>query len=183
MRFTHCAALSACLCSPFSAPHAALVTYDFSVVATDGPLAGQASSGFFTFDSSSIPSLLPGNNLGVGVFTDLEFIWNGITYDETTANTGGLVFDAAGNLSDAVFGSRCISGFCFAGARGEDWFIRLANNSFVYSLPPQTPGAFGSASFALRDATVPEPSTLALAAIAVAALTARYRRVTRPHDA
>jgi hypothetical protein len=32
-----------------------------------------------------------------------------VAYDQTTANTGALLFDASGNLTEAFFGSNCVS--------------------------------------------------------------------------
>jgi hypothetical protein len=70
------------------------ITFSFSVTATSGPLDGITENGTFTYDSSSI---IPGGaNDNVGLLTDLNFTWNGITYNQTTANTGFLAFDSSG---------------------------------------------------------------------------------------
>src|SRR5262245_34021366 len=93
----------------------ATITYDFLVDGGDsGPLAGVSASGFFSFDDSIVPPDA-GDVLEAGLLSDLEFSWNGVSYDETTANTGYLVFDATGALVDGAFGSDCQAGGCGAG--------------------------------------------------------------------
>src|SRR5688500_20191625 len=88
-----------------SAVQAATITYDLIVDGGDtGPLAGVTVSGFFSFDDSLVPA--GGGDVNeAGLLSDLEFTWNGISYDETTANTGSLTFDATGALTSGVFGS------------------------------------------------------------------------------
>jgi hypothetical protein len=72
---------------------ASLITYDFTVTATSGPLEGAVAHGTFSYDSSSI---VPGNfNVATGLLTSLSFSWNGVAYTQATANTGFLGFDAS----------------------------------------------------------------------------------------
>jgi hypothetical protein len=75
------------------------VTYDFTVTATNGPLKGDIEEGSFTFDSSIAP---PGGGVldERGLLTNLSFLWDGVTYNASTANTGDMIFDAAGNLTN-----------------------------------------------------------------------------------
>lgn len=81
---------------------ASLIEYDFTATVTSGPLAPEAVDAF-AYDSSSI---VPGGaNLATGLLTELSFTLNGITYDATTANTGGLVFNSAGDLTEALLGA------------------------------------------------------------------------------
>jgi hypothetical protein len=89
---------------------AAPITYSFSVTATSGLLVGTTEIGNFTYDSSSV--VPNGVNKNIGLLTALNFTWNGIAYDETTANTGFLIFDPAGNLSSGSFGTDCGPGSC-----------------------------------------------------------------------
>jgi PEP-CTERM motif len=161
---------------------AAPVTYDFSVTATTGPLAGTTETGFFSFDSSSIPAVLPGNNNATGLLTDLEFRWNGIDYTEATANTGGLSFDATGTLVGFLFGSNCAAtgGGCSVNAGAEQWLVSATLEPlFEYSVPGATGLFFGTLDFQLR-ATVPEPPTGALLALGLSAVVvAGWRRSRR----
>ena len=76
------------------------ITYSFRVTATDGPLAGATANGSFSYDSSIVA---PNVTLSAtGLLTSLSFTWHGITYDATTANTGFLSFDSAGQLSEST---------------------------------------------------------------------------------
>jgi hypothetical protein len=150
---------------PCAAP-AAPITYDFTVDGgPDGPLAGVTSSGFFTFDDSIIPA-------GAGVltgsfFTDFGFSWNGVAYDETTAESGALRFDASGALDGWLFGSNCSGGTCFLLPGFDRWAVvttvnfgdvfayTLAGSEIVYSVP-------FAATVTPRVTPVSEPGTLAL---------------------
>ena len=152
---------------------AATITYDFLVDGGDsGPLAGVTASGFFSFDDSIVP---PGAGI-VGeadLLSDLEFTWNGISYDETTANTGDLTFDATGALVTGTFGSDCGAGFCGAGISDTNsWFVGLADE-FVYDAGGERL-FFGPTSFSLRS--VPEPDTLALLGLGLLGLGVTRRR-------
>ena len=104
------AAVVAFLLLGASAAQAAPITYDFTVTGTSGPLNGTAAHGTFSYDSSSI--VPRGANQATGLLTSLSFSWNGISYDQTTANTGDLRFDLSGNLTQAQFGSNCSSFGC-----------------------------------------------------------------------
>jgi hypothetical protein len=155
------------------------VTYEFSVTATTGPLTGATASGTFTYDTSSIvPSTLV---RATGLLTDLNFTWNGITYDETTANTGALSFDATGTLTNEVFGHNCFPGFCVILLFGDDDQWSFDNfgpmeTRFDYFVPGAGDGT-GTISRSLVAAAVPAPSALALLALGLVGLTsANVRR-------
>jgi hypothetical protein len=172
-----------------SLPCAALavpITYDFTVNGgPDGPLAGVISSGFFSFDDSIIPA--GGGNLSATtLFTDLEFTWNGIAYDETTAESGALGFDASGALSGWLFGSNCNPGTCFILPGFDRWAVLSTaafGNVFAYTLADSD--AVFTIPFAVtvtpRAVTVPEPSTLALFGLAALMLPGLRRQ--RPRSA
>jgi hypothetical protein len=172
-----------------SLPGAALavpITYDFTVNGgPDGPLAGVTSSGFFSFDDSIIPA--GGGSLSsTTLFTDLEFTWNGIAYDETTAESGALSFDATGALNGWLFGSNCNAGTCFILPGVDRWAVlttaafgtvfgyTLASTEVVYTVP-------FAVTVTPRAVTVPEPSTLALLGLTILMLPALRRR--RPRGA
>ena len=144
------------------------ITYAFTATATTGPLAGTSSSGTFTYDTSSIPAILPGTNAATGLLTALNFIWDGISYDATTANTGSLGFDGAGNLTFAFFGTSCGVGVCSIPA-GEQWWASPGVGFFFYGVPGVA-GAFQGFSTLTGRVAVPEPGTLALLGLGLAGL-------------
>ncbi len=139
---------------------AVLVSYDFQVTATSGPLTGTTANGTFSFDSSIIPAgfgVLQQTNL----LTNLSFNWNGITYDATTANTGGLAF-ASGILTNALFGTNCIAGYCQATATDNknEWYF--SSGGFVYAVPGVATLGTGIGGIQPSTAAVPEPATILL---------------------
>src|SRR5690348_15999174 len=110
------------------------VEHSFSVTATTGPLSGVTQSGTFAYDTNSI--VLDGSNLNTGLLTALNFTWNGIAYDQTTANTGWLAFDATGDLKNVLFGNVCGPGTCSVSAFTNQWLvIGVAATEFDYSTP------------------------------------------------
>lgn len=152
------------LLPPLQQVEASPVTYSISVTATDGPLSGTTATGTFTYDTSSI---VPGGyNLNAGLLTDLALTWNGIFYDETTANTGWLGFDATGNLIAEAIGTNCNAGSCSVTSDREQWYTVSASGSFFYAVPRNN--GVWSGTVTLTAATVPEPATLALLALALA---------------
>jgi hypothetical protein len=141
--------------------NAAPISYEFSVTATDGPLAGTTSEGTFAFDSSIV---VPGSSIdATGLITDLDFTWNGIVYNELAANAGFMLFDAAGELSLVVFGTNCGAALCFTNPFFESWTAVLPG-SFSYSVGS---GEVFSGSGSISRISVPEPGSLALLAIAL----------------
>lgn len=180
-RLSRLAALSLCTAPLVAA--AAPVTYDMQVTATSGVLAGVVSNGSFTFDSSIVP---PGGGTVTGpalLLTELDLNWNGVAWDETTANTFGsnglLDFDAAGNLTLLIVGTACAGGggaVC-AEVNTNSWFFNGASGGlFGYATAGSPSFGFGTFSFSLRTNTVAEPSTALLAALAVAAAWRLRRR-------
>jgi len=164
------AACVACATAATASP----IAYDFTVTAVDGPLAGTLAQGDFTFDSSSIT---PGAvNGATGLFTSLHFTWNGVVYTEATANTGALVFDASGELINALFGTMCMPGSCSGLGGFEGWTVGGPPGfpGFFAYTPASADIGFGGISM-ITLATVPEPAVVLLVATALAlgALTRR----------
>ncbi|MGH7030825.1 MAG: hypothetical protein ACREEZ_10405, partial [Stellaceae bacterium] len=119
---------------------AAPVNYDFSITATSGPLSGTTATGTFSYDTSSI---VPGGfNNNTGLLTALDFTWDGITYNQTTANTGYLGFDASGALALDAFGNNCSAGICTVVAGEEQWYFGYPPG-FVYAVAGN-PGFFST---------------------------------------
>jgi hypothetical protein len=180
------ASLALCLATLPCAALAMPITYDFTVNGgPDGPLAGVASSGFFSFDDSIVPA--GGGILSAAtLFTDFGFSWNGIAYDETTAESGALSFDASGALSGLLFGSNCTPGVCLIFPGLERWAVlstaafghvfayTLASTEIVYTVP-------FAATVTPRAVAVPEPSSLALFGLTALMMAALRRQ--RPRSA
>jgi hypothetical protein len=144
--------------------YAVPINYSFSVTATNGPLAGDTENGTFTYDSSSI--VPGGENDNTGLLTALTFTWNGIAYNQTTANTGAIAFDGSGNLTAILFGNNCGAGHCTVGPSTNDWTF---GDSFLYATPQTTDFFDGTVTLTLVPA-VPEPSTLALLGVGITGL-------------
>jgi hypothetical protein len=116
------------------AADASPVNYMLSVTATSGPLNGTTASGTFSYDTNSI---VPGGfNANAGLLTALNFTWDRITYNQTTANTGTLGFDATGMLISSLFGNACIAGDCGVVTGQELWFVDIPGflSNFAYTV-------------------------------------------------
>ena len=162
------------LLSLLSSPwcHAAPITHFFSITDTTGPLAGQTSQGSFSYDSSII---VPDSTIQqTGLLTMLDFTWNSIHYDETSANTGTMIFDSNGALRRTIFGTNCSAGSCTVSVSTPgSWYAFLftpqpspGTQNFFYS----TPQAIFGARATLLAQPVPEPATLPTLAAGLALL-------------
>jgi len=144
------------------------VNYTFSVAATSGPLAGTTATGTFSYDTSSI--VPGGTNANTGLLTALNFTWDGITYNQTAANTGFLEFDTTGALTQDLFGNNCVAGGCSTMPGFEQWFVASAfpQSGFSYFVAGAS-GGFGTVTQSLVTGA-PEPSAFALLATGLALL-------------
>jgi hypothetical protein len=125
--------------------------YEFTVTGTSGPLAGVTSVGTFSFDPAIVPEG-GGPVFIAGLFETLSFSWDGVDYDEGSANTGTLEFDADGTLFNALFGTSCgPSGFGCGVNAGipHEWSFSIdiengtVTGAFSYSSPTDPlPGPF-----------------------------------------
>lgn len=151
---------AAAVALPFApAAHATPINYDFTVHIISGPLRSTDANGSFSYDSSSIRP--GGTNSALGLLTTLDFTFDGITYTAATANTGYLSFDAAGDLSNILFGTNCVAGDCTL-VRGKSWVSRSGTFTYISS-PTGRPGT-GQLKFSLvaGPVAVPEPGTLGM---------------------
>ena len=134
------------------------ITANFTVNVTSGPLSGTVENGNFSYDSSSI--VPNGYNNATGLLTALNFTFNGTTYNSTTANTGWLGFDSAGDLNSFLFGNNCAAGGCTVIFGFDNFFADVGSGGFVYSLPGVNNAFFGNVT--LDHVGVPEPGALGL---------------------
>jgi len=143
---------------------AATITYEFSVEATSGPLVGTTSGGTFTFDSDIAPP--GGGDVFGATLLNLDFTWNGVTYDESTVRGGNIIFDASGSLQLAFFGSDCDAFGCGLSSAVKSWLVYLYPfeiGQFKYTVG-DTPLIYED-NLALLEGPirpVPEPTTLLL---------------------
>jgi hypothetical protein len=169
------------------------ITFDFTVTATTGTLAGDVANGSFTYDSSSVPLANHGYP-ETGLFTALSFTWNGATFNSTTANTGGIHTGAvAGQLLNTVFGDGGCdvvpgSGSCSINPSDtNDWVIGISNfglpnqgSYFDYTVGNGSSLFTGAVTNIAEAGAVPLPSTawLLLGALGVLGALGRTHRAT-----
>ena len=148
---------------------ASTITFQFGVNATSGPLAGASATGHFSYDTSIIPSSGSGVLNTANLFTFLDFTWDGIHYNQTTANTGFIGY-ANGAAISYGFGSDCGAGICATTDGAEDWIVDIyppglpLGGAFAYSVAGHLGTNFGTA------ALTPLPGALPLFASGLGAL-------------
>jgi len=162
-----------------SVASAGLVRYEFEVVSDTATLA----SGYFVFDND-IPPPPPGMSTVTDdhLLFDLDFSFNGIDYDETTANGGIAGFSDEGELTVLIFGSNCSdtgAGACTVQSGTSDWDMIIVlgalEGSILYSIEGVI--AFNQADIILSGPTpVPLLPTVFFMVSALAAVSSLKRR-------
>ena len=155
---------------------AAIETFNFSVTATTGPLAGTSASGSFSFDSSVVPA--GGGEIdATAILTALSFTWHGISYTAATANSCQAFFDGSGALVGISFSGQNFPGGCGVESGQEGWNIEWLRQSqffssdffvFTYAEPGHFGDETGTASITPAS-VVAEPGTLSALGAALAA--------------
>ncbi len=160
---------------------ATLITRYFEFSSTSGPLSFGPNVGWFEYDDSVAP--VGGGYVKLtGLFSGLSVGFDGFSFDETTANSGWLQFDAAGELLEAHFGNNCFAGGCAIGAGAQEWWVRVGVpgtvNDFAYSGFNGATQFFNTYDNRLIPNRIPEPSAPLLfgAGILVVGRARRRRR-------
>lgn len=139
------------------------INYDFTVSVSTGPLFGTTANGSFSYDSSSV--VAGGTNSAPRLLTALDFTFDNITYDASTANTGFLEFDFDGNLINILFGTNCIGMRCTLPSPAS-WQSRSGVFSYgALAANGSYKSGAGFLSYALattEPVAVPEPGSLGL---------------------
>jgi len=168
-----------------AAADATPITYEFTVAATEGALAGTQATGRFTFDSTSLSPPPGGSITGVGLVTHLDFAWNGHAYDESALTTDYLNTDVLGHFERVLFGTNCwangSSTVCQAGPPHESWFVALVvgtwRGDFGYYAEGAPTAYLGDVvEFHQVSDTIPEPASLSLLLFSLTGLVARQAR-------
>jgi hypothetical protein len=163
--------------------HAYLITVNFAVTgdAADPLHGSDTGSGSFSFDSSLIPSSLPGgpsdtvNGLDV---TSLDFTWAGHTYSTADADVYALSFDSSGKLTGFALGGS-VNGLTGIAANVDDFRMNAAG--WMYTYPGAVnvwgfPGDILEVNWTVDYGQAPEPGSLALVAPFLALGLIRRRR-------
>jgi hypothetical protein len=153
------------------------VDYNFTVKVTSGELMGNTANGSFSYDSSSVVS--GGFNSASGLLTAFNFMFNGTTYDASTANTGLLGFDSAGKLTSFFISSSCP--LCAFVPGTDNFTVTPGSMGFLYSTTASTDYGVGDVTYSLAGVSVPEPGTFGLFGFGLLLLGGVAMRRRLPH--
>jgi hypothetical protein len=177
-------------------------TYDFTVTVASGPLAGTVAPGRLSFEEGLVPEGGFGRVVGTGLLTSFAFLWNGVAYNEGTADAITLGFGGypylgsrqLGELTSFVIGNHCrdpqAPDTCLVLNNSNDWRGRLGlafdpdlpgvreESAFYFALPGEiTTFAIGPSSPGpIQITAVPEPSSPALLIAGLCGMFAVTRR-------
>jgi hypothetical protein len=158
-------ALLALVLAP-AASFASIVTYDFTVTATDGSLRDNTSTGYFSYDDAFVTANSH-YNIGPGHdnwLTDLYFKWDGRLYTLANADSGFMVTNGDDQPLDWSFGSDCLPFSCSVSPGAQGWWVLGVPDSpgfFAYAQHGRDFGN-GTVTSTLRITTTPvdEPGSL-----------------------
>ena len=165
--------LTLCLPAPV---HAEPIKFTYTLDNVFGtPLSGSSGFGFFTYDSSIVPTG-GGGVIAVGLVTDFSLEFQELSYDESdlASQFQLLFFDAQGTLTDFVIGNQCPGSYCYYRVHTPGDFMlsskRTLNFNNVRAEFSDRVGNPISYVDGRGTLAVSEPSGMSLAVLALAAL-------------
>lgn len=155
------------------------VSFDYSVAWGTGQLAGTASSGSVSFDSSLALPLAEYDQ--PGLLSGFEFTLRGKSYGLADVKVGFLTFDAAGEVLLFAVGTDCFPNSCsvFPGEPDSFYWVYDAQPGLAHNFYAVVGDPAGVTSYGLGNlqpaAAVPAPGTAALLLAGLAGWAVRRR--------